>query len=177
MINMLMFACLVVVLPGLASAAALGRLLRRTRHHEVSVDWLNNFSISRYNVMERLLSDSDLEFVKAQKGCGPKLARRLRMHRQAIFRLYLHSLSKDFRNLESALMLYMSASRVDRPDLARVVVKQRIIFTWAFLQVRFRVALYGVGVGTANPGKLIGSLSGLRLELSQMVLSRQAVAA
>jgi hypothetical protein len=170
-------AGLVTIGAGTALVIVLRQLLSPARHHEVSVDWLNRFSISRYKVMERILSETDFEFLKSQKGYHPSISRRLRLQRQAIFRSYLSCLKRDFGRLEAALMLCMAASRVDRPDLATAILKRRLVFTWAVACAEYRLVLYGLGLGTVDVGQLVGSLSGMRLELGQMALARQEMAA
>jgi hypothetical protein len=162
---------------GIALALVFRQLLSPARHHEVSVDWLNRFSISRYKVMERLFSEADFEFLKSQKGYHPSITRHLRRRRQAIFRCYLSCLKRDFGRLEAAALLCMAASRTDRPDLAKAVFKRRLVFTWAVVCAECRLALYSLGLGTVDVGELVGSLSGMRVELGQMVIARQAVAA
>jgi hypothetical protein len=74
-------------------------------------------------------------------------------------------------------MLCMAASRADRPDLAKAVLRRRLVFTWAVVCAEWRLALYSLGLGTVDVGSLIGSLSGMRVELGQMALARQASAA
>jgi hypothetical protein len=153
------------------------QLLSPARRHEVSVDWLNRFSISRYKVMGRLFSEADFEFLKSQKGYHPSISRHLRRQRCAIFRSYLICLKRDFGRLEAAVMLCMAASRADRPDLAKALLKRRLVFTWAVACAEYRLVLYGFGLGTMDVTKLVGSLSGMRGELGQMALARQAMAA
>lgn len=170
-------AGLVTLGTGVALAMVFRQLLSPARHHEVNIEWLNGFSISRYKVMERLFSEADFEFLKSQKGNHPGIARRLRHQRCAIFRSYLTSLKQDFGRLEAAVMLCMTASRADRPDLARAVLQRRLVFTWAVACAEYRLVLYGFGLGTMDVSKLVGSLSGMRLELGQMALARQAMAA
>jgi hypothetical protein len=170
-------AGLVTLSAGLALVLVFRQLLSPARHHEVSVDWLNRFSISRYEVMARLLSETDFEFLRSQKGYQPSIARHLRHRRKAIFRSYLSCLKRDFGRLEAAVMLCMAASRADRPDLAKAVLRRRLVFTWAVVCTEWRLALYSVGLGTVDVGSLIGALSGMRVELGQMALARQASAA
>jgi hypothetical protein len=162
---------------GIVLFIILRQLLSPARQHEVSVDWLNRFSISRYKVMERLFSEEDFHFLKSQKGYCPSISRRLRRQRCAIFRSYLSSLKRDFGRLEAAVMLCMAASRADRPDLAKAILKRRLVFTWALACAEYRVVLYGFGLGTVDVSRLVGSLSGMRVELGQMALARQAMAA
>ena len=170
-------AGLVTLVTGVTLAIVFRQLLSPARHHEVSVDWLNRFSISRYKVIERLFSEDDFDFLKSQKGYHPSTSRRLRRERCAIFRCYLSSLKRDFGLLEAAVMLCMAASRADRPDLAKAILKRRLVFTWAVACAEYRLVLYGFGLGTVDVSRLVGSLSGMRVELGQMALARQAMAA
>jgi len=167
----------VTLVTGIVLVIILRQLLSPARHHEVSVDWLSSFSISRYKAMERLFSEADFEFLKSQKGYHPSISRRLRRQRCTIFRSYLSCLKRDFGRLEAALMLCMAASRADRPDLAKAVLKRRLVFTWAVYCAEYRLVLYGLGLGTVDVSGLVGSLSGMRVELGQMALARQGMAA
>lgn len=170
-------AGVVTIGAGFALVIVLLKLLSPSRHHEVSVDWLNRFSISRYKAMERLFSEADFEFLKSQKGYHPGIARRLRRQRCAIFRSYLSCLKRDFGRLEAAVLLCMAASRADRPDLAKALIKRRLVFTWAVACAECRLVLFRQGLGTVDVSKLVGSLSGMRVELGQMALARQGMAA
>jgi len=170
-------AGLVVLVTGMALVVVLRQLLSPARHHEVSLDWLNRFSLSRYKVMERLFSETDFEFLKSQKGYHPSIARHLRRQRRAIFRSYLSCLKRDFGHLEAAAMLCMAASGTDRPDLAKAVLMRRLVFTWAVVRTEWRLALYSLGLGTVDVSALVGSLSGMRLELGQIAIARQSAAA
>jgi hypothetical protein len=170
-------ASVVTLVTGIALVLVFRQLLSPARHHEVSVDWLNRFSISRYKAMERLFSEADFDFLKSQKGYHPSISRRLRRQRCAIFRSYLSCLKRDFGHLEAAVLLCMAASRADRPDLAKAVLKRRLVFTWAVACAQCRLVLYSQGLGTVDVSKLVGSLSGMRVELGQMALARQSMAA
>jgi hypothetical protein len=167
----------VTLVTGIVLVIIFRQLLSPARHHEVSVDWLNRFSISRYRAMERLFSEADFEFLKSQKGYHPSISRRLRRERCAIFRSYLSCLKRDFGRLEAAVMLCMAASRADRPDLAKAILKRRLVFTCAVASAEYRLVLYSLGLGKVDVGKLVGSLSGMRIELGQMALARQGMAA
>ena len=170
-------AGLVTLGAGIALVLVFRRVLSQARHHEGCVDWLNRFSISRYKVMERLFSETDFEFLRSQKGYHPSISRHLRRQRRAIFRSYLSCLKRDFGRLEAAVLLCMAASRADRPDLANAVLRRRLVFTWAVVRAEWRLALYSLGLGTVDVSQLIGSLTGMRVELGQMVIARQAAAA
>ena len=71
--------------------------------------------------MLRLLSDEDEEFV-----ADPALRRKLRTQRCDLFREYLRSLTEDYRVILAGVRLLMTQSDIDRPDLARALVRNRV---------------------------------------------------
>src|ERR1051326_5337721 len=60
-----------------------------------------SFSLPRYDVMSRLLSGDDLEFLKSQPGYRPKIGARFARDRKKIFRMYLQALAVDFHQLHA----------------------------------------------------------------------------
>ncbi len=84
------------------------RMLFRDRVPDFDPDWLENFSVSKYRPMERLLSEEYFEFLVSQEGYEPKIGKRLRSERRRIFRGYLRSIRRDFQRLEVPL------TRLDR---------------------------------------------------------------
>ena len=160
------------------TAVAMFLLLRTLasphRFQAVSTEWLARFSISRYRPMERLFSEEDFRFLAAQEGCRSSVARRLRRERARVFRSYLNCLRADFGRLEAAVAMYMAACTRDRPDLAKALLKRRLVFAYAVAAAELRLVLYRFGLGTVDVHSLVVSLDGMRLHLGQMALSRQA---
>jgi hypothetical protein len=68
----------------------------------------------------------------------------------------------------------MVTSREDRPDLARALVTRRLMFTYALAVTEWRLALHGLGLGTVDMSRLVGSLDGMRMQLGQVALARQS---
>jgi hypothetical protein len=124
--------------------------------------------------MERLLSEEDYQFLAAQKGYDPRIVRRLRCERRKIFREYLHCLRRDFGRLEAAARVLMVNSSVDRPDLAKALLRQRLFFTYGVLAAECRLMLHGLGLGTVDTGRLVGSLDAMRAQLGQLTAVRHA---
>ena len=176
--NLLLMIAGVVLVGSAATLTLIIRpLLRSDRRREVDVEWLNGFSISRYEVMERLLSRSDYDFLKSQPGYSKAIGRRLRRERCIVFRRYLSCLKRDFGRLEAAIFLCAAAARGDRPDLTKAILGRRLVFTWAVCRAEWCVLLFRLGLGSASVSDLVSSLSGLRLELGQIVLAQEAAAA
>jgi hypothetical protein len=161
---------------GAAGAMMLVRLLKSPQPQEASVDWLNRFSLNRYRTMERVLSEADFEFLKAQKGYQPEIGRRLREARCEVFRSYLGCLRRDYRRLEAVLLLLMISAPQDRPESAKGLLRRRLMFEYALVAARWRAFLfrYGFEGARVDVSPLVDALSSLRLELGQLALARQA---
>lgn len=99
----------------------------------------------RYRPMLRLLSVDDAELT-----ADPVLRRKLRTQRSDLFREYLRSLTADYGKLLASVRLIMIQSGCDRPDLAKALVKNRVLFAVALCRIDFRLLLYGLGIGKAE---------------------------
>jgi hypothetical protein len=122
--------------------------------------------VDRYRPMLRLLSLEDTELI-----ADPALRRKLRVQRCNLFRDYLRHLSEDYGKLLAGLRLIMTQSGTDRPDLAKVLVRNRVLFAVALCQIEFRLGLYVLGIGNAEGVKrdvlgLVDALNILRGQLS-----------
>jgi hypothetical protein len=125
----------------------------------------------RYRPMLRLLSNDDLAFVSADA----RLQRTLRARRRDLFRGYLRCLTTDYARLLAGVREAMVHSGVDRPDLARALAKNRVLFAIAICKVEFRLALHATGVGNVDISGLVDALEALRGQVS--VLSASAAPA
>ena len=159
---------------GCALALLFQRLLSASRCELVSTEWLSRFSIARYRPLERLLSQEDYRFLEKQKGYHPRIVRRLRRERVKVFRAYLKCISSDFRRLEAALSFWMAHAPEDRPDLAKALLRKRLLFSFAVLRARFHLLLYGFGLGAADVHRLVGSLDDMRGHLRLIAQAQPA---
>ena len=123
----------------------------------------------RYRPMLRLLSDDDLAFVSADS----KLHRTLRTRRRELFRGYLHCLTRDYARLLAGVRQAMVNSGADRPDLARALAKNRVLFAIAICKVEFRLALHATGVGKVDISGLVGALEALRGQVTVLSTASQ----
>jgi hypothetical protein len=115
-------------------------------------------SADRYRPMLRLLSDDDLQFVARNSS----LRRTLRSRRRELFRSYLRCLTRDYACLLESVRVVMVRSGVDRPDLARALAKNRILFALAICKVEMRLSLHALGVGRVDVSGLVDALEALR---------------
>src|SRR5580704_13406065 len=98
--------------------------------------------VDKYRPMLRLLSDEDTELTS-----DPELRRKLRRQRTSLFREYLGALADDYGNLLAGVRLIMTQSGSDRPDLAKALVRNRVLFAVTLCRIDFRLRLYALGIG------------------------------
>jgi hypothetical protein len=143
-----------------------------------AVAWLAAYSTNRYRSLERLLSDVDSDWLetvwRSSGGPQPSKAREnLRANRRRVFRMLLATIRRDFARLERIGKAILLESSVDRPDLAGLLVKARIVFGFALLGAEARLLLHWAGVRPAAGG-LLEPLSQLGNALRSAQLSVRA---
>jgi hypothetical protein len=149
-------------------AAGSGALLFWTRMRLLdSAAQTNNKGLpdaDRYRPMLRLLSDADLDFASA----SPVLRGKVRARRREMFRSYLRCLTRDYAGLLSGLRLIMVESGVDRPDLAKALAKNRLMFALVLCRIEIHLQLHVLGIGKVDVSGLVGALDALRGAVSVM---------
>jgi hypothetical protein len=140
-------------------------------------DWVQQLSPQRYRPLERLLDEREYARMKAHPAITPKMLRSMRSRRIRIFRAYLNCLSVDYGRVCKTVKLLMVQSAQDRPDLASLLVRQRVNFTLHFMMAEFGLALYVVGISGVDVTKLVASLDSMRLELTYLMAATQPSAA
>src|SRR5579871_2821249 len=113
----------------------------------ITADWIAELSADRYRPMLRLLHTDDLAFLKSRPGFTTANEGQFRVQRAQVFRGYLRCLHADFRRISIAIRVLMVQSRHDRPDLARVLIRRRTVYTAAAALVHARLLLYQWGIG------------------------------
>jgi hypothetical protein len=152
------------------------RLIAGPRSLPVSVDWINDLSVDRYRPMERLLSDEDYSFLARQPGVTRGMLLCLRSERRKIFRAYLACLRDDFGLVAAALRLIMTYSAQDRPDLARFLYTQQLLFALGMLAVEWRLVLHVCHLASVDVRALVQAMESVRLELRQVIPVQVAAA-
>ena len=138
---------------------------------------IEDLSTARYKPMERLLAEDDFEFLAAQRGLSPAVARKLRQERRRIFRGYLRDLRRDFDSVYGVLGELMLHSTEDRRDLAVALARQKWAFTLALVRVEGRLAMHQLGLGSIDVSDLVRSLDTLAAELRHFALPDAQVSA
>lgn len=121
-------------------------------------------NVNRYRPMLRLLSDADLDFVSE----SPLLRGKIRARRREMFRDYLRCLTKDYSGLLSGLRQMMVESGADRPDLAKALAKNRLMFALALCRIEIHLQLHVLGIGKVDVSGLVEALDALRGAVSVM---------
>jgi hypothetical protein len=147
-------ATLILIVFGVAAWEFVSRM-RIIRAAEASA--VPVVSADRYRPMLRLLSDEDLAFVSV----NAQLTRTLRARRRELFRSYLNCLTRDYAHLLAGVRAVMTQSGVDRPELARALAKNRILFAVAICKVEMRLTLHAAGVGKVDVSALVGAMEAL----------------
>jgi len=174
---MIGISLLVILCIPAALAVFVGKLLLSGGDLPVTAEWFEELSLERYRPMLRLLEPQDLEYLRAQPGFTPRMARKLRMQRYHIFRGYLRSLSMDFRRISAALKLLLLQSGEDRPDLAGILLRQQINFACSLVVVHFRLALYRLGMGAVSAASLVEIFNRMQGELHDLMPALSSSAA
>lgn len=132
----------------LAGAAVLGGvtvllaivLLRLLLNRIASTDTpIEEFSIARYQIMARLTSEEDFEFLGGQPGYHRSIGARLRRERRRIFRMYLRSLARDFHTLHAAARKAVADSPALHADLVGLLVRCQMTFWRRMFLVELRL--------------------------------------
>lgn len=114
----------------------------------------------RYRPMLRLLSEDDFAPVQGNK----QLLRRLRAERTAIFRGYLRCLARDYGSLLAGLRMAVVHSSVDRPDLARAILRNRMLFAGLLCRLDMLLFLHRAGIHGIDVTGLVEALDALRVQ-------------
>jgi hypothetical protein len=166
-------AVLITVLIALPAAVALGALIRRLavqpQSLPVTAEWIDELSLERYRPMLRLLSENDTQYLREREGYSRHQARAYRSARCQIIRGYLNWLENDFARIAMALRILMVQSNQDRPDLAILLIRHKIVFHYGVMAIRLHLLVYRWGLTRVDPSSVMGAFDSLRVELRQMV--------
>lgn len=126
-------------------------------------------AMMRYAPMQRLLDNTDYRFLAMHPAFGKARARALRARRRRVFRGYLRCLSRDYARVCASIRNVMIESGIDRPDLAKALLRNRAVFTAALFAIEFRLILHACGWGTVDVRDMVSALEGMRRQLDTLV--------
>jgi len=129
-----------VLIAAVSTAIQFWAHLRSLNAHEQSSDPV--VDVDRYRPMLRLLSCD-----ASEHETDPALSRKMRKERSEQLRGYLRDLTGDYAKLLGALRLVMVQSADDRPDLAKTLARNRLMFAVAMCRIDLSLRLYDLGMG------------------------------
>lgn len=158
------------VVAGVLCLILLRRFQRDDARDPTGSDIAGEFDPERYGSFERLLSESDLQFLAAQPGYTPPIGREFRRRRAAVASLYLSEMHADFRSLCRRARAMAATSTRDRSDLVTLVEKEYLIFYYRLAAVRLRLALSSLGVPMPGRSQLPESLARIHGRMAEFGL-------
>jgi hypothetical protein len=172
---MLFLILLLSVLMVASFALLFVKLWHRSRASVDPLDWLDRFSASSYQPMERLLDNQDYRFLASQPGYQPSIARRLRRQRIGIFQAYLGGMIGDFHRLLKAARYIIVYSPNDQSAFATSLWRNRLRFYRSIFNVEARVLLYMIGIGRVDAKRLLATLEWMQSFTRQLIPQFEAV--
>jgi hypothetical protein len=163
--------CVVVTI-----ALLLRNILRQTMEPLPDRSWLESFNVNRYRPMQRLLAESDYEFLEANGGSADVI-RRLKAERRRLFRLYLRNLVRDFNRLHRAARILSLEADTDRSEFAILLLRMRVAFACTVAMVQFRLTLNAFGLGTVDARRLLRTLDQMSVSYASLNPARQLAGA
>ena len=174
--NIFVLSALLAMVPVGVALVFLYRTLSSSSSSNLETDECLVLSPEKYRPMERLLQEDDFRFLAAQPGFTDKLGRRFRTERRRIFRGYLRNLKKDFGRVARAFQILIVHSAEDRGDLAKGLIRQRVLFGLGMLAVEGRLLLHAAGIGTVDVSGLVESMETMQAQMRVMLTPPQTAA-
>jgi len=160
--NLVIITSLSVLLIAITFGVMAVKLVNPRGATGASIEWLDEFSTSKYIPMQRLLDGADFEFLAAQAGGNRVAAKRLRAEHRRIFSEYMRQLNADFHRLVTLANVMVVCSSQDRAELAHDIWMQRMSFYRAFCSLRIQIAMAPLGLAIPNVSTLLGTLGDMQ---------------
>ena len=159
----LLVSMLVVVL-----SVVLIRLGRQARNQTVGSEWPR----SKRSQLEDLQS-TDISYLVKHPALARTVIRELRCERRRVLREYLRSLQYDFNLTCAEIKEAIVASSEDRPDLVEALFKQQVRFKLGLMRAECSMIMEAIGLVAVNFDAIIDGLSGIRLNVTRLVVTTQ----
>jgi hypothetical protein len=133
----------------------------------------DSYRPDRYRPMLRLLSESDLEPLRA----NPKLLKKVRAQRVSLFRGYVRCLVRDYSRALAGLRLAAVQSATDRPDIANALLRNQILFAATLCRIDAMVFCYRLGIREIDLTGLVGTMEALSAQMPPKVAAARSATA
>lgn len=160
--NLVVITSVSVLLIAIAFGVMALRLANPGGAKGASLEWLDEFSTSKYIPMQRLLDGADFAFLAAQAGGNLLAAKRLRAEHRRIFGEYMRQLNADFHRLVTLANVMVVCSSQDRAELAHEIWSQRMSFYRGFCALRLKIAVAPLGLAVPDVSELLGTLGDMQ---------------
>ena len=131
--------------------------------------------VTCYNPMQRLLDPAEFRFLREHRVSNKKV-NQLRSQRRKLYRLYLHSLRLEFERIHQTLKMCLVSSRVDRPEVAALLMKQKVAFYQNILRAELRLTLHALGFEEMPQIDFLAPLEIIRAQLQSLTSATAGVA-
>ncbi len=139
------------------------------RNRESAEDAASGFSFARYQVMERLLSSQDTQFLANQRSFDARAGSQWKRDSLRIFRLYLAELTREFLALHAHARRLIVEAHSESPEFASTLVRQQAAFWLARVALEGRLLLFRFGIGTVDVAPLLAMIEGMRIDLFRLI--------
>lgn len=156
------------------SLPVLANVFRSCNAEDITPEWLENFSVSTYSVMEGLLDDRDFEFLSRQSGFDLSLYRKLRRERLSIFRQYLKRLVIDFNRLHFSAKVLLAHMPEDQSDAFQSLLMLKVRFSALVLKTEAHYLLCVVGLRALPIRALLQNLEEMNGHLLNLSVAQSA---
>ncbi|MGC2660056.1 MAG: hypothetical protein WA324_19020 [Bryobacteraceae bacterium] len=143
-------------------------LVRGCRAEDITPEWIENFSVSTYSVMEGLLDDRDFDFLSRQSGFDLSLYRKLRKERLSIFSQYLKRLVLDFNRLYFSARVLIAHMPEDQSKAFEGLLMLKVRFSILVLKTQASYLLCLVGLQTLEVRSLLQNLEEMNGQFLQL---------
>jgi hypothetical protein len=126
-----------------------------------------------YRPLSRLLDRADFDYLR-QRGVSEARIAKLRVERRKLYRVCLRSLAQDFNQVHRCVNLVLIQSRIDRPELAAELAKQKLTFYRNLLYVEFRLTLHACGIERMPTIDLLQPFEALQAQLRLLAVAGAA---
>jgi hypothetical protein len=117
--------------------------------------------------MARLLSDHDLDFLKAQPGFRPEIGKKFRRERRRIFRLYLQELARDFHRLHAHARAVVASLPAEHSALVGVLLRGQLRFWYEIASLEMRLTFSEVGA-SVDARALVEAIGAMHAEIKRL---------
>jgi hypothetical protein len=115
--------------------------------------------------MARLMSDEDLNFLKAQAGYRPEMGRKFSRERRRIFRLYLQELACDFHRLHAQARVIAASLSEEHAPMIGMLLRQECRFWYEMAALELHLSL---GFGAVDARGLVEAIGNMQMEISRL---------